>query len=51
MVSATSLAAAAPALATWVAEKAKKRNRKVPANSPIMAMKWFLMVVGSQEKP
>ena len=27
------------ALATCVAEKEKKRNMKVPANSPVMAMK------------
>lgn len=26
------------ALATWVAAKAKKRNKKVPVNSPIMAI-------------
>ena len=28
-------------LATWVPVKAKKRKRKVPANSPAMATKWF----------
>ena len=33
-------------LATWVPVKAKKRKRKVPANSPAMAMKWFRTASG-----
>lgn len=33
-------------LATWVPVKAKKRNRKVPANSPAMAMRWFRTASG-----
>lgn len=32
-------APAAAALATWVAEKAKNKNRNVPMNSPIIAMR------------
>lgn len=35
-------------LATWVADRAKKRNRKVPVNSPDMAMKWFRTELGIQ---
>jgi hypothetical protein len=27
--------------ATWVPEKAKKRNNVVPANSALVATKWF----------
>ena len=30
-------------MATWVPVNAKKRKRKVPANSPHIAMKWFRM--------
>ena len=37
---------AASALATWVAEKAKKRKQKVPTNSPDPAMKWFRILFG-----
>lgn len=33
-------------LATWVPVKAKKRKRKVPANSPAIAMKWFRTASG-----
>lgn len=33
-------------LATWVPVKEKKRKRKVPANSPAMAMKWFRTASG-----
>ncbi len=33
-------------LATCVPVKAKKRKRKVPANSPAMAMKWFRTASG-----
>lgn len=39
-------APAAAALATCVAEKAKNRKRKVPMNSPTMATKWFLILLG-----
>lgn len=37
--------------ATCVAEKAKKRNIKVPTNSPIIAIKWFLTLFGIQLIP
>ena len=39
------------AFATCVAEKAKKRKRKVPQNSPAMAMKWLRTLFGSHSKP
>ena len=32
--------------ATWVPEKAKKRKRKVPMNSPHMATKWDRKCLG-----
>ena len=32
--------------ATLVPAKAKKRNMKVPANSPIIAMKWLRAALG-----
>lgn len=34
--------------ATCAAERAKNRNENVPTNSPSMAMKWFLTLVGIQ---
>ena len=37
-------------LATWVPAKAKNRNRKVPTNSPAMAMKWLRGTLGSRLK-
>jgi hypothetical protein len=43
--------AALDMFASWVPEKAKKRKRKVPANSPSMAMTWFLTVSGSKRAP
>lgn len=39
------------ALATCVAEKAKKRKRKVPQNSPIIAIKWLRNLLGSHSNP
>ena len=37
-------------MATWVPAKAKNRNRKVPTNSPAMAMKWLRGALGSRLK-
>lgn len=34
--------------ATWAPDKAKKRKRTVPTNSPHMATKWFRMVSGTR---
>ncbi len=36
--------------ATWVAEKAKKRNEKVPTSSPHAATKWPLKLGGRKPK-
>lgn len=36
-------------LATWVPVNAKKRKRKVPANSPAMAMKWLRILSGLEQ--
>jgi len=38
-------------LATCVAANAKNRNRKVPTNSPMQAMKRLRALLGSHEKP
>jgi hypothetical protein len=42
---------AAIMLATWVAANAKKRNRNVPTNSPVKAMKWLRAVNGIHDMP
>lgn len=38
-------------LATWVAAKAKNRNRNVPTNSPRQEMNMWRALLGSHEKP